>query len=208
VAELFDSSLKQLTGLFLLPASCSSLYQYWSRYSWVPTYQEKLTETDTDRITRVVKDVIRNCSFTEKIWGRQIDVQESQVIYSIIGDKAPIDSSIALDPDYKIRTIVVENLQKRLPDFDVGVCDRSSVYITKKGVGRKFGIDELMKRAHLSKDDVVYVGTEIFKGGKDYTAVEMGLDNVQLADFEQTKEWIRNVLDKGLVITKESKKAG
>jgi HAD superfamily hydrolase (TIGR01484 family) len=208
VAELFDSNLKQLTNLYLLPCSGGSLYQVWSRYGWVPTYQEKLSETDSDKISRVVKDIIRNCSFTDKIWGKQIDIQESQVIYSIIGDKAPLEASISLDPEYKIRTIVVDNLQKRLPEFEVGICDRSSVYITKKGISRKFGIDELMKRAHLSKDDVVYVGTEIFKGGKDYTAIEMGLDNVSLNDFEQTKEWVRNVLDRGLVITKETKRTG
>jgi hypothetical protein len=60
-----------------------------------------------------------------------------------------------------------------------------------------------MKRTHISKDDVTYVGDTIFKGGNDYAAIEMGLDYVQVKNVSDTKAWINSFLD-SVVINKAS----
>jgi hypothetical protein len=52
-----------------------------------------------------------------------------------------------------------------------------------------------MKRLHISKDDVIFVGNSIFKGGSNYVAVEMGLEYFEVRDVEDTRNWIREILD-------------
>ena len=48
-----------------------------------------------------------------------------------------------------------------------------------------------MQRLHISKDEVVFIGGDIFKGGNNYVAIEMGIEYTQVKDPEETKDWIR-----------------
>lgn len=192
-----------ISNLYVLPTSGGSMYQTWGKYGWVATYQLKLQKPDSDRITQVLDDMIKEHDLdSQKLWGKQIDYRECQVTLSVLGQNAPSDIKATYDPDGSKRRAFVEILQKKLPAFDIRVSGRTSIDISLRGVNKKYGIDELMKRLHVSKDDVIFVGNEIFKGGNDYAAVEMGLEHFSVKDPEETKTWIRKMLDSSAALEK------
>ena len=164
-----------LNNLYLLPASGGSLYQSWPRYGWVAAYQHKLSTRDAERISGAFEEAIVESGFEQpqKLWGKQFENCDSKIAFSALGQKAPLEA--------KFQKIFNGRALKGL--------------VSLRGINKKYGIDELMKKLHVSKDEVVYVGDSIFKGGSDYAAVEMGLNNVSVRDPEDTKTWIRNVLD-------------
>jgi HAD superfamily hydrolase (TIGR01484 family) len=186
-----------LNNLYLLPASGGSLYQSWPRYGWVAAYQHKLATRDIDRINNAFEEAIAESSFEtpQKLWGKQFENCDSKITFAALGQKVPFEVKEKWDVDGNKRRVLVESLRKKLQSYDVRIAGMNSIDVSMKGINKKYGIDELMKRLHVSKDDVVYVGDSIFKGGSDYAAVEMGLNNVPVRDPGDTKAWIRDVLD-------------
>jgi phosphomannomutase len=193
-----------LNNLYLLPTSGGSMYQVWGKYGWVTTYQTKLHRRDIARITKAFEEAIEESSWEqpEKLWGRQIENREGQITFSALGQNAPLEAKEKFDPDFSKRKVLCEALQKNLPSYEIRMGGTTSIDVSVWGINKKYGVDELMKRLHISKDDVVYVGDAIFKGGNDYAAVEMGLDYVQVRDIEETKDWIRGVLDSATALEK------
>lgn len=187
----------ELNNLYLLPTSGGSLYQIWGKYGWVAAYQTKLHRRDVARISKAFEDAIKESDWEQpdKLWGKQLENREGQMTFSALGQNAPLEVKEKFDPDFSKRRVLVEALQKRLPSYDVRMGGTTSIDVSIRGINKKYGIDELMKRLHISKDDVIYIGDAIFKGGNDYVAIEMGLEHVQVRDHEETKTWIRNLLD-------------
>lgn len=190
------SSSKNLDKLFVIGSCGAEMYQTWGKYGWVPTFQNKLEDTDADRIKKVLDDVVKNFKYAEKIWGKQIEIQECQVVFSVLGHNVSYDQVVNFDPSYKVRNVIVDNIKRRLPEYEVSISDLSAVSITKKDIDRKSGLDEFMKRTHLSKNDIMYVGIDIEEGKIGEPAIEIGFDYFQVKDFESTKEWIRSILTK------------
>lgn len=184
-----------LSNLYLLPTSGGSLYQTWGKYGWVATYQLKLLHKDIVRITKAISEVMQEKNIEKpKTWGRQLECKESKIIFSVLGQNAPSDEKDKFDPDSSKRKILIEALQKKISSYDIRCSGKTSIEISLRGINKKYGIDELMKRLHVSKDDVVYIGPSIFKGGEGYVAIEMGLEYVQVNGVEDTKGFIRNLI--------------
>lgn len=198
VIKLKDSS--ELNNLYLLPTSGGSMYQIWGKYGWVATYQEKLNRRDVARITKAFEEAIKESAWEQpdKLWGKQLENRESHITFSALGQNAPVEAKEKFDPDSSKRKVLVEALQKKLASYEVRIGGTTSIDVSLRGINKKYGIDELMKRLHVSKDDVIYVYNSL--KNNEYVAAEMGLDNVQVRDHEETKAWIRSVLDgtKGL----------
>lgn len=192
----------KLNNLYLLPTSGGSMYQMWGKYGWVAAYQTKLHRRDVARIIKALEEVLEESDFESprKLWGRQVESRESQITFSALGQNAPIEVKEKYDPDLSKRKVLVDALQKKISSYDIRIEGTTSIDISLRGVNKKYGIDELMGRLHISKDDVIYVGNAIFKGGSDYVAVEMGLDHVPVKDPEDTKKWIREMIAGGKTI--------
>ncbi len=187
-----------LNNLYIIPASGGSLYQSWGKYGWVAAYQHKLEPREFDRICTAFEEAIIESGFDrpQKTWGKKFEDCESKVTFSALGVKAPIEAKEKWDVDGSKRRVLADVMRSKLPTtFEVRIAGMSSIDVSEKGINKKYGIDELMKKLRASKDDVIYVGNAIFKGGSDYAAIEMGLAYVLVKDPEDTKVWIRKVLD-------------
>jgi len=194
---LLEIDSKLLNNLHILSDSGGSMYQYWGRYGWVASYQNKLNSKDIDRINSAFSDAIIESNFDQpqKLWGKQLENYDSKVTFSALGQKAPTEVKEGWDVDGNKRRNLADILRKKLSGYEVRVAGMNSIDVSVKGINKKYGIDELMKRLHISKDDVIYIGNNIFKGGSDYAAIEMGLVYTQVKDPEDTKGWIRGILD-------------
>lgn len=186
-----------LTNLYIMPTSGAGMYQLWGKYGWVAVYQLKLNRSSVHEITKAIEKSLVETSWVQpdKLWGKQIENRESQITFSALGQKAPIEKKDGFDSDLKKRTVLLEYLQQKIPNYDIRIGGSTSIDVSLRGINKKYGIEELIKRLHISKDDIVYIGDAIFKGGNDYVAIELGLDFVKVQDPEDTKKWIRSVLD-------------
>ena len=195
VLDQLDIDRPEINNLYLLPTSGGSMYQVWGKYGWVAAYQNKFDRRDTVKIVKVLEDMVNDYELErpKSAWGKQIDCRECQVTFSALGPKAPVDIKEHWDFDNSKRKALVSSLQPKLQGYDIFISGKTSIDICPGGINKKFGVDELMKRLHISKDDVVYVGNSIFRGGNDYAAVEMGLEYVQVQNPEHTKNWIRGL---------------
>lgn len=197
ISDLLTIDSKVLNNLYILPASGGSLYQSWGKYGWVAAYQNKLGLREIDRINAAFEEAIAESGFKQpqKLWGKQFENCDSKVTFSALGQKAPLEAKDKWDVDGNKRRGLVEVLRRKLPTYEVRAAGKTSIDVSAKGINKKYGIDELMKKLRASKDDLLYVGDDIVKGGSDYAAIEMGLIYVQVRDPEDTKAWIRNTLD-------------
>ncbi len=187
-----------LNNLYILPASGGSLYQSWGKYGWVASYQKKLDPHEYAKICNTFEEAIVESGFDrpQKVWGKQFEDCESKVTFSALGLKAPLEAKETWDVDGSKRRVLADVMRSKLPStFEVRVVGMNSIDVSEKGINKKYGIDELMKKLRASKDDVIYIGNKICKGGNGYVAIEMGLVYCQVKDPEDTKEWIRKTLD-------------
>jgi hypothetical protein len=187
---------KLLNNLYILASSGGALYQTWSKYGWIAKYHSNPTKTEIEKAHRVIESVLKAVPelTPEKLWGKQVEDRETQVTFSALGQKAPLEEKAKWDPEAKKRLAVLPRLAQELPTFEVKVAGLTSIDFTPRSCGRKFGIDELMQQLRISKDDIVYVGDSLFEGGCDYASVEIGLDNVRVSSIDDTKNWIKKLL--------------
>lgn len=190
------------SNIYMLPELGGSMYQNWGKYGLVAVYQNKLSTKDIDTITSAIDSTLKdiNFEFPQKVWGKTIDIGESRISFCPLGQKAPVEAIEKWDVDCSVRKLISDQLRNKLSGFDVYVY-ADGINISIKGMNKKYGIDELMKRARISRDDVTYIGTSFHKNSTDYVAVEMGLSHSQVRDLDDTKVWIRKILS-GNEITK------
>jgi hypothetical protein len=204
ISKLESCDSSALNNLYVLTSSGACMYQVWNKYGWVPVYQNKLERTDTEIITKTLEQLINSGRFEvpNKIWGKQIDVTESNISLAWIGQKAPQSERDNWDPDKRKRQSLIYTIKDILSEYELSISGKINVNISLNGINQKYGIDELMKKLHISKDDVVYLAADIVKGGYNYFAVEMGLDYIQVKDAEDVKQYIRTFLDSSSLVSK------
>lgn len=197
VVKKLNVKQELLSSLYILPTSGASMYQVWSKYGWVGVYQLKLNRNAANEITKAIEKSLVETSWKQpdKLWGKQIEDRESQITFSALGQKAPVEKKEIFDPDCSKRKVLVEYLQKKLPNYEVRLGGSTSIDISLRGITKKYGVEELIKRLHISKDDIIYIGDSIFKDGNDFAAIELGLEFVKVQDPEDTKKWISSFLD-------------
>jgi len=193
-----STEIEDLSSLTLLPSSGASMYRTWGKYGWVAVYQEKLIRTQISKIHKAIESSISEVGFEipDKLWGKQIEDREGQVTFSALGQRAPTEAKESWDTNFSKRKPLFEAIKAKLGGaFDIHMSGSTSIDVSAKGVNKKFGIEELMQRTSVSKDDITYIGDAIFKGGKDFVAIEMGLSHHEVKDFEETKQYIRGLLE-------------
>lgn len=186
-----------LSNLYILPTSGAGLFQVWGKYGWVAVYQLKLNRSSVNEITKAIEKSLVETSWEQpdKLWGKQIENRETQITFSALGQKAPIEKKEDFDPKFQKRTVLFEYLKRKIPNYDIRLGGSTSIDISLRGINKKYGIEELIRRLHLIKDDITYIGDTIFKGGSDYVAVDLGLNYIKVNNIEDTKKWIHSILN-------------
>ena len=77
--------------LFLLPASGTKLYRY--RQRWEPVYARLFTGPERDRILHALDKVLADQGLDgTPAWGDRIEDRGSQITFSGLGQRAPLDA--------------------------------------------------------------------------------------------------------------------
>ena len=185
----------ELSRLFIMPTSGSSLYRY-EQNSWVRVYNEVLSAKDRKKIRYAFELAISDANVIppKHIDGETIEDRGAQITYSALGQEAPIGLKKKWDPDHKKRDKIVKALSFYIPEFEVRIGGTTSIDVTKKGIDKAYGIQKIEKSLNIRRDNMLFIGDAVFPGGNDYSVKEAGVKTIQVSGPEETKEIIRELL--------------
>src|ERR1700712_877200 len=119
----------KLKNLSILPTCGTKFYQYKS--GWKQLYAENFTNEQKEKIIDSINKAIDTSGFkAKKTWGETIEDRGSQVTYSALGQKAPLDEKKKWDPDFAKRDKIKKRLDKLIPEFAVNLGGATSIDIT------------------------------------------------------------------------------
>jgi len=182
-----------LSNLFLLPTCGTKFYKYES--DWELLYAEDFSKEQRDLIVESFQKVIAESDLKiEQTWGDQIEDRGSQITFSALGQKAPLEEKEKWDPDFAKRKKMKACLEKLIPDFSVRMGGSTSIDVTKPGIDKAYGIRKLCDLLGVGIDEMIFVGDAIFPGGNDYPAKEAGVFSIQVRDPNESKRVIEAII--------------
>ena len=185
----------ELKKLFILPVSGGSLYKYQDG-QWSLEYSHTLTAKEKERVVGAFQKAFCDIRYIAppKVYGKVIEDRESQITFSALGQKAPLKDKREWNTKNDIRPKLKAALEKYLPEFEVRFGGLTSIDITKKGIDKAYGVEQVAKFLSISKKDVVYIGDALYKGGNDYAVKRANIDTMQVKDEKETKQLIHFLL--------------
>jgi phosphomannomutase len=184
-----------LANLSLLPTCGTKFYRYDSA-AWKKIYSEDLTAEERDKILSSLTKAIISANFkTDKLRGEQIEHRGSQITFSALGQKAPLEEKNKWDPDFSKRKKIKAILDTLIPEFSVRIGGSTSIDITKPGIDKAYGIRKLRDMLGISLKEMVYIGDALYVGGNDYPAKEAGVDCISVKDPNETKRVIPTIIE-------------
>jgi len=194
ISSISDSS--NFSNLLLFPTDGTAFY-IWSKESsdWQKVYQEILTNDQKAQILNAFEKMLDEINFDRtNIVGKLIEDKESAMTFSALGQDALLTEKEKWDPDQKIRLSMKAMLDPRLPEFEVRIAGTTSIDITKKGCDKSFGIEKMIEYTGIPKEKILYIGDSLFEGGNDSPVIKTGVETLSVADPEETKKVIREMI--------------
>ena len=190
-----------LKKLAILPTCGTKFYRY--HKDWKMLYAENFTNAERQKILDNLNKAVKEADLKiEKTWGEQIEDRGSQITFSALGQKAPLDAKKDWDDDFSKRKKIVERLKEPLKEFSIGIGGTTSIDIVKPGIDKAYGIHKLEEILGFHIPEMLFIGDALFKGGNDYPARKTGVDCIQVRDPEETKSIIQTIImcapDKGI----------
>jgi len=189
-----DCPAELLKDLYLFPTCATSFYRYAD--GWGNVYKEELSPGERERIKSAFSEALSETGFIpiSKPFGEIIEDRGTQITFSALGQKAPIELKREWDPDFSRRRRIKEALDRRIPEFEIRMGGATSIDITRKGIDKAYAILQIEKQIGVSKADMLFIGDALFEGGNDYPVKTTGVECISVSGPAQTKEVIRSLL--------------
>jgi len=183
----------RLNNLSLLPTCGTQFYHYTGK--WEKIYSEDFNEAEKKKIISSLRNALEAVNFKiEKTWGDEIEDRGSQITFSALGQKAPIEEKTKWDPDFGKRKKIQTILSTTIPEFSVRLGGTTSIDITKPGIDKAYGIRKLRDTLGIAIEEMIFIGDAIFPGGNDYPPKEAGVTSIRITDPEESKRVIETII--------------
>jgi HAD superfamily hydrolase (TIGR01484 family) len=184
---------ERLNNLSLLP-TCGT--QFFRRNgAWKKLYSEDLNDDQKAKIVGALTKAADASGIKPgRHWGEVIEDRGSQITFSALGQKAPLDEKKKWDPDFKKREKIKAILDPLLPEFSVNLGGSTSIDVTRPGIDKAYGIRKLRETLGIAIKDMLFVGDAIFPGGNDYPAKQAGVASIQVRDPDETKRVVETII--------------
>jgi HAD superfamily hydrolase (TIGR01484 family) len=158
-------------------------------------YAEDYSPAEASKNKAALDKAVNQTGFTpEQHWGDLIEDRGSQITFSALGQKAPLDAKKGWDPDFAKRKKIKAVLDGMIPEFSVRLGGSTSIDVTRPGIDKGYGIGKLRDTLHIAIADMLFIGDAIFPGGNDYAAKEAGAESICVRDPEETKRVIEAII--------------
>ncbi|MBI4118015.1 MAG: HAD-IIB family hydrolase [Parcubacteria group bacterium] len=185
----------ELQNLYLFPTCSSSAFCYDN--GWQQMYEETLSDEEKEKIFAGFEKAFEETGFKkpENPFGALLEDRRSMVAFSALGQDAPFELKRPWDPDGAKRKVIVDALQKHIPDFEARIGGTTSIDVTRRGIDKAHGIRNMEKHLGIPKHEMFFIGDALFPGGNDYPVKEVGVPSQITSGPEETKRIIAQLLE-------------
>lgn len=183
-------------NVLLFPQNASLCYAYIKK-EWKKVYEKKMTQKEEKFIKKTIVSAMKDSGFKTPVnsYGKLIENRGSEVVFSALGQKAPIAKKKNWNKNEgDIRKKIKNLLERRLPDFDAKIAGLTSIDVIREGINKSFGLTFAGKYFKTKKRDILYVGDALFKGGNDHPIIGSGADWIRVKSPKETKKIIRSLI--------------
>ncbi len=179
--------------LFLFP-TCGTQFIRFDK-EWKPAYQKMLSPEQKQRIMDAFALAMKETNFSAPMsFGKIIEDRGTQITFSGMGQKAPLEFKKQWDPDQKKRQAMRTLMIPLLPDCEVRLGGSTSIDVTRKGIDKQYGIKQMIKHLSVQPEEILFVGDALYEGGNDWPVKEAGVRCKKVSGPEETKAVIRTLL--------------
>lgn len=190
---------KFFSNLFLFPTTATSFYRY--QNGWRNVYSKKLSKAEKSAIKKAFAAALKEIKYDkpEKIYGKTVEDRGTQVSWSALGQDVVAvlgKRGIKLkkewrDKNQKLKLKLAKAVQKRLPNLEVRAAGYTTIDVTRRGIDKKYGIQQMKKYLKVPIRDMLFIGDALFPGGNDSAALKSGVECIEVQSLEDTKKIIR-----------------
>ena len=189
---------ERLENLHLMP-TCGTRYFRWHSAGWIEEYAHDLPSQTKFRIVEAIEQESRRLGLWEvdgDVWGERIEDRGSQITYSALGQRAPLEAKRAWDASGAKKELLRAALEPLLPDLEVRGGGSTSIDITEKGIDKAYGVRRLGAQLSLEPDEIEFVGDRLSPGGNDFPVVALGVRTHAVSDCDETLAYIIEFLNR------------
>lgn len=185
----------ETSRLHLFPTSGTSFYTLVDG-KWTQMYSDGLTPEEVKKILDAFKTVLKDpgVKMPKRLWGEQIENRGTQITFSAMGQKAPVEDKKRWDPTFEKRLAIIEKLMHIIPEFELRAGGSTSIDVTHKGIDKSHGIRQIEKYLGFTRDDMVFVGDALMPGGNDASVIGTGVRCVSTPGPAETLRIIEEFL--------------
>ncbi|MDP4001564.1 MAG: HAD-IIB family hydrolase [bacterium] len=206
-------NISKNSNLFLLPLDGGSFYTYPSTSSldsardksgqvqdnnWHEVYSHKLSDDEVKKIKDSFEKAFEEIGYIQPsiIYGEIIENRGGQVTFSSLGQRAPLEEKEKWAKENNdVRVKIESRVKEYLPEMEVKIAGLISIDVTKKGIDKKFGIEQIIKHLGVTTEDVLFFGDAMEPAENDYPALESGVACYKVNSVQDTKDAIKYLLD-------------
>ena len=192
--SLEGKSERALERLHLLP-TCGTRYERRVDGAWQTVYRENLTESERGAALTALREEAERMGLWEaEPWGEILEDRGSQVTFSALGQRAPVEAKHAWDPSGAKKNALRAAVAARLPGLEVRSGGSTSVDITRRGIDKAYGMRKLEEYTGIPLDEMLFVGDRLDPDGNDYPVKAMGVRCHAVTGWEDTVGFLTRLL--------------
>ena len=162
--------------------------------AWAEVYAEDIPNNDKKKIIEAIERGIDHYGYREKqVWGEIIEDRGSQITFSALGQDIVehlgpdgVELKEKWDPTGEKKHKLRDYIADLIPDYEVRVGGGTSIDITRPGIDKAYGMNKLKAELNIGNEDILFIGDRLEEGGNDYPVKAMGIDSLQVANWQQT----------------------
>ncbi|MEX0150891.1 HAD-IIB family hydrolase [Microbacterium sp. LMI1-1-1.1] len=190
IDRLPETSDEILSHFHLMP-TCGTQYYRLTSDGIETVYARSLTDDEKTRALTAVREEAERLGLWEaEPWGDILEDRGSQITFSALGQKAPLDAKMAWDPTGEKKNSLREAVAARIPDLEVRSGGSTSVDITHQGIDKAYGMNQLVEATGIPLDDMLFVGDRLDPDGNDYPVLAMGVECHAVHGWEDTAAYL------------------
>lgn len=194
VDRLPDASPGALSRLHLLP-TCGTQYYRLAPDGVETVYAHALSEDEKARALAAVEEEARRLGLWEsETWGEILEDRGSQITFSALGQRAPLEAKTAWDPTGAKKNALRAAVAGRIPDLEVRSGGSTSVDITHRGIDKAYGMRQLAEQTGIPLDDMLFVGDRLDPDGNDYPVLAIGVECQAVEGWEDTADFLERLI--------------
>jgi hypothetical protein len=194
VDRLPDAAPSVLSHIHLLP-TCGTQYYRLEDGRIVTVYAHALTDDEKTRAFAAVEGEARRLGLWEsETWGDILEDRGSQITFSALGQRAPLEAKMAWDPTGAKKNTLREAVATRIPDLEVRSGGSTSVDITHRGIDKAYGMQQLAEQTGIPLEGMLFVGDRLDPDGNDYPVLAMGVACHAVTGWEDTAAYLETLL--------------